>query len=69
MSEHSLSFTLNNGVKMPALGVGVLLTPPEQTATAVEGAITDGYRLVDTASAYLNERAAGRWPPVTPPRR
>ena len=47
--------TLNNGVKMPALGLGVFQTPPEQTAAAVEWAIADGYRLIDTAAAYHNE--------------
>jgi diketogulonate reductase-like aldo/keto reductase len=48
--------TLNNGVKMPALGLGVFQTPPEQTAGAVERAIQDGYGLIDTAAAYFNER-------------
>ncbi len=48
--------TLNNGVEMPALGLGVFLTPPEETARAVEAAVTDGYRLIDTAAAYRNER-------------
>lgn len=51
--------TLNNGVEMPALGLGVFLTPPEETADAVKTAINSGYRLIDTASAYLNERAVG----------
>ncbi len=50
---------LNNGVAMPALGLGVFLTPPEQTADTVHTAIRSGYRLIDTASAYLNERAVG----------
>jgi diketogulonate reductase-like aldo/keto reductase len=51
--------TLNNGVQMPALGLGVFLTPPEQTAAAVETAIANGYRLIDTAAAYNNERQVG----------
>ena len=51
--------TLNNGVKMPALGLGVFLSPPEQTAKAVETAITCGYRLVDTAAKYVNEEQVG----------
>lgn len=51
--------TLNNGIRMPALGLGVYLTPPEQTADAVSTAIQTGYRLIDTASAYLNERGVG----------
>jgi diketogulonate reductase-like aldo/keto reductase len=51
--------TLNNGVEMPQLGFGVFLAPPEQTAAAVEAAITTGYRLIDTAAAYNNERQVG----------
>lgn len=50
---------LNNGVKMPALGLGVFLSPPEQTAEAVRVAIENGYRLVDTAAIYHNERQVG----------
>ncbi len=53
------TLTFNNGVEMPALGFGVFQTPPGQTVTAVETAIKAGYRLVDTAAAYLNEREAG----------
>lgn len=55
----SETITLNNGVEMPALGLGVFLAPPEQTADAVSTAIQNGYRLIDTAAAYLNERAVG----------
>jgi diketogulonate reductase-like aldo/keto reductase len=51
--------TLNNGVPMPAIGLGVFQTPPEQTVTAVESALAQGYRLIDTAAAYLNERQVG----------
>jgi diketogulonate reductase-like aldo/keto reductase len=50
---------LNNGVRMPALGLGVFLSPPEQTAEAVRTAIENGYRLVDTAAVYNNERQVG----------
>jgi aryl-alcohol dehydrogenase-like predicted oxidoreductase len=57
--ERSPLVTLNNGVQMPALGFGVFQSPPEQTAAAVESAITRGYRLIDTAAAYLNERQVG----------
>lgn len=53
------SLRLNNGVMMPALGLGVFLSPPEQTAQAVETALARGYRLIDTAAAYLNERQVG----------
>jgi diketogulonate reductase-like aldo/keto reductase len=51
--------TLNNGVTMPALGLGVFQSPPEETVTAVETALRDGYRLIDTAAAYGNEREVG----------
>src|SRR5690348_12419600 len=50
---------LNNGVVMPALGLGVYQSPPEETAAAVEAALTTGYRLIDTAAAYGNERQVG----------
>jgi diketogulonate reductase-like aldo/keto reductase len=50
---------LNNGVEMPALGLGVFLSSPERTAGAVETAIEHGYRLIDTAAAYNNEREVG----------
>src|SRR3954447_25226455 len=51
--------TLNNGVEIPALGFGVFQTPPEQTIAAVEAALTTGYRHIDTAAAYGNEREVG----------
>jgi diketogulonate reductase-like aldo/keto reductase len=51
--------TLNNGLKMPALGLGVFQSPPEETLSAVETALADGYRLIDTAAAYGNEREVG----------
>jgi diketogulonate reductase-like aldo/keto reductase len=50
---------LNNGVEMPALGLGVYQSPPEETVPAVEAALKDGYRLVDTAAAYGNEKEVG----------
>jgi 2,5-diketo-D-gluconate reductase A len=50
---------LNNGVEIPALGFGVFQTPPEETIAAVENALETGYRHVDTAAAYGNERAVG----------
>ena len=50
---------LNNGVTMPALGLGVFQSPPEETVSAVETALRDGYRLIDTAAAYDNEREVG----------
>ena len=51
--------TLNNGIQMPAVGLGVFQSPPDQTATAVESALAEGYRLIDTAAAYFNERQVG----------
>ncbi len=51
--------SLNNGVSMPALGFGVFQTPPEATVAAVETALATGYRHIDTAAAYLNEREVG----------
>jgi diketogulonate reductase-like aldo/keto reductase len=57
--ENPRTVTLNNGIEMPTLGLGVFLSPPEETAAAVEAAVGAGYRLIDTASAYKNERAVG----------
>lgn len=51
--------TLNNGVQIPALGFGVFQTAPEETIAAVRTALEDGYRLIDTAAAYGNEREVG----------
>jgi diketogulonate reductase-like aldo/keto reductase len=51
--------TLNNGVNMPALGFGVFQTPPDVTEQAVASALETGYRLIDTAAAYANEREVG----------
>jgi diketogulonate reductase-like aldo/keto reductase len=53
------SVTLNNGVEMPLLGFGVFQTPPDATTTAVEEALSLGYRHIDTAAAYGNEREVG----------
>jgi diketogulonate reductase-like aldo/keto reductase len=50
---------LNNGVQLPSLGFGVYRSAPEGTIAAVESAIARGYRLIDTAAAYLNEREVG----------
>ena len=54
-----MNVTLNNGVEMPALGFGVFQTPPDVTADAVHAALQTGYRLIDTAAAYGNEREVG----------
>jgi 2,5-diketo-D-gluconate reductase A len=50
---------LNNGVELPAIGFGVFQTPPDETADAVETALRVGYRHIDTAAAYGNERGVG----------
>ena len=55
----SITLTLNNGTEMPALGFGVFQTPPDETADAVATALAAGYRHIDTAAAYLNERGVG----------
>jgi diketogulonate reductase-like aldo/keto reductase len=59
MTRQSPLLTLNNGVQMPAVGLGVFQSSPEDTVTAVESAITQGYRLIDTAASYFNERQVG----------
>jgi diketogulonate reductase-like aldo/keto reductase len=53
------TLTLNNGVVMPALGFGVFQTPPDETRAAVSAALEAGYRHIDTAAAYGNERQVG----------
>jgi diketogulonate reductase-like aldo/keto reductase len=59
MTSTAPVLTLNNGVEMPALGLGVFQTPPDATTAAVEEALRLGYRHVDTAAAYGNEREVG----------
>jgi len=51
--------TLNNDIEIPALGLGVFQTPPDETRAAVEAALRTGYRHIDTAAAYGNEREVG----------
>lgn len=52
-------FTLNNGVEIPVIGFGVFQTPPAETTAAVLAALKTGYRHIDTAAAYGNEREVG----------
>jgi diketogulonate reductase-like aldo/keto reductase len=54
-----MNITLNNSVEMPALGFGVFQTPPEETVASVAEALRVGYRLIDTAASYFNEREVG----------
>jgi 2,5-diketo-D-gluconate reductase A len=51
--------TLHDGVEIPQLGFGVFQVPPEKTQDAVEEALETGYRHIDTAAAYRNERGVG----------
>ncbi|MET0425327.1 MAG: aldo/keto reductase [Actinoplanes sp.] len=53
------NLTLNNGVNIPAVGFGVFQTPPDETRSAVGTALSAGYRHIDTAAAYGNEREVG----------
>lgn len=52
--------TLSNGVKMPMAGIGTFLLSPDEAERSVLSALQDGYRLIDTANAYVNEKAVGR---------
>lgn len=51
---------LNNGIKMPMEGIGTFMMSPDEAEEAVVNALDYGYRLVDTANAYVNEKAVGR---------
>ncbi|WP_138732452.1 aldo/keto reductase [Modestobacter excelsi] len=53
------TITLNNGVEIPQLGFGVYQVPPEDTADAVQAALEVGYRHIDTAEMYGNEKGVG----------
>src|SRR3978361_1038311 len=59
MTPAHTTLTLNNGVPMPALGLGVFQTPPDETRDAVASALSVGYRHIDAAAAYGNEREVG----------
>ena len=59
MTPQVPSITLNNGVELPAIGFGVFQTPPDETRAAVAAALDTGYRHIDTAAAYGNERQVG----------
>lgn len=52
--------TLYNGIKAPVLGIGTFMISPEDAEKAVYAAIRVGYRLIDTANAYMNEEAVGK---------
>jgi len=50
---------LNDGIEIPQVGFGVFQVPPDETQRAVEDALAAGYRHIDTAAAYGNEREVG----------
>nr|WP_308506463.1 aldo/keto reductase [uncultured Agathobaculum sp.] len=52
--------TLNNGIKMPMAGIGTFLLTPDEAEASVRSALEAGCRLIDTANAYVNEKAVGR---------
>lgn len=52
--------TLYNGIEMPAVGIGTFLLTPDEAEASVLAALKNGYRLIDTANAYVNEKAVGR---------
>ena len=51
---------LNNGIQIPVFGIGTFMIEPDDAEKSVEFALKNGYRLIDTANAYMNERAVGR---------
>ena len=54
------TITLNNGMTCPVIGIGTFMLSPEEAQNSVREALRMGYSLVDTANAYVNERACGR---------
>ena len=52
--------TLSNGIKTPAIGIGTFMISPEDTEKSVYAALKLGYRMIDTANAYMNEDAVGK---------
>lgn len=60
MNSKSAPITLNNGIEMPILGIGVFqMTNPKECEQSVQNAIEVGYRLIDTAASYENEESVG----------
>lgn len=55
---------LNDGNRIPALGIGTFMLKPDDCENAVLAALEYGYRHIDTANAYMNERACGRAMPL-----
>ncbi len=60
LTNNQITFDLNNGLKMPAIGLGVLFAQNDgEVESAVRSALQSGYRKIDTAAAYQNERGVG----------
>ena len=59
MSEKK-TITLNNGVEMPLVGIGTFMMSPDDAEAAALSALQSDYQLIDTANAYMNEKAVGR---------
>ena len=55
-----MTIKLNNGIEIPSIGIGTFMISPENAEISVREALKMGYRLIDTANAYVNERAVGR---------
>ena len=60
MENRTEQVTLYNGVKAPVLGIGTFMISPEDTEKSVYAAIKLGYRMIDTANAYMNEESVGK---------
>ena len=58
--NEQMTLTLTGDVVMPMAGIGTFLLSPDETEASCVSALADGYRLIDTANAYVNERAVGR---------
>ena len=54
------SIKLNNGLECPVIGIGTFILSPADAQNSVREALKMGYRLIDTANAYVNEQAVGR---------
>lgn len=55
-----MNIKLNNGNEFPAAGIGTFLMEPDDAQAAVVSALQNGYTMIDTANAYMNEKAVGR---------